>query len=60
MYNYIIYFIIAWGSFIIGFFLCSILADSKNREYREIQTWKKEFEGKDVIHNGKNYRVKGI
>ncbi len=60
MYNILIYFIIAWGSFIIGFLLCAILSDSKNREYREIQSWGKEFEGKDAIHDGENYKVKGI
>ena len=46
MYNIIMYFIIAWFSFVVGFFLCAILASSKNRDYDVI------------IHDGENYKVK--
>ena len=60
MYNTIMYFIIAWGSFLIGFLLCAILADSKNREYREIKAWNGEYRNKEVIHDDKNYKIKGI
>lgn len=58
MYTILMYIIISSGSFWIGFILCAILANSKNREYQEIQVWEKKFEGKDIIHDGKNYLIK--
>ena len=53
-----LYYIIASFSFCLGFLLCAILTNSKNREYQEIKTWQKEFEGKDIIHDGSCYKAK--
>lgn len=47
------------GCFCFGFLLCAVLCSSKNgEEYQEIKTWKKEYEGKDVIHDGACYKIK--
>ena len=35
MYTILMYVIVSFGSFWIGFLLCAILTNSKNREYQE-------------------------